>query len=120
MRIKVIFALLLSAVVPSFAQIGGVTYIWTDTITVKESGVDSVFKQQWEEVTFWSRGGDLEFRMATRPDTVGWKSRDYVRVTEGQMISVGPATKLWRWQGKAVTDSIVVYFVGLKKVKRYQ
>jgi len=102
------------------AQLTGVTYIHTDTITVGTTGVDSTFKYQWEEVTFWSRDGDLEFKAATKPDTVSWASRDYIRVTEGQMISFGPATKLWRWQGKAVADSVVVYFVGLKKVKRYQ
>lgn len=102
------------------AQLTGVTYIHTDTITVDTVGVDSTFTYQWEEVTFWSRDGDLEFKAATKPDTVSWSSRDFIRITEGQMISFGPATKLWRWQGKATADSVVVYFVGLKKVKRYQ
>jgi len=102
------------------AQLTGVTYIHTDTITVDTVGIDSTFTYQWEEVTFWSRDGDLEFKAATKPDTVSWASRDFIRITEGQMISFGPATKLWRWQGKATADSVVVYFVGLKKVKRYQ
>jgi len=104
----------------AWAQLTGVTYIHTDTITVDTVGVDSTFTYQWEEVTFWSRDGDLEFKAATKPDTVSWASRDFIRITEGQMISFGPATKLWRWQGKAPADSVVVYFVGLKKVKRYQ
>jgi len=97
----------------------GTKFIWTDSLTVTTAGVDSFFTNQWEEVTFWCRSADGEYKASTRSDTTSWSSRDFVRIVEHQQVYFGPATKLGRLEFKANSGTVTLYMTGTKTVSRY-
>jgi len=110
---------------PSFApsaapaQVLGVNYIWTDSISVNTTGIDSFFTVKWENLTIKADTGDVWVKAATGLDTANWSARDPYLLDDGESLSFGPSNSIRRLAVRANIGTSTVYFIGTKKRSMY-
>lgn len=117
-RLVLLSILLLTfLVLPSQAQIGSF-YIWTDSLGVTTTAIDSIFTIEWQSVTIWADTCDMQLKLGA-PDTTGWSSRKFMTISAGGSIYIGPATKLKRLEYKCKSGAGTLYMTGYKKRRQY-
>jgi len=92
-------------------------YLWQHAIQVTEDGIDSTFVLQWEQVSFWA-SGPVRVRLGA-PDTRDWSQRPWLQLGGSQVLSIGPAPHLKRLQVQALSDTVTLYMVGLKRERQF-
>ena len=117
---KVLFLLifLCSFIEHSNAQALGTRYLWTDTLQIATDTNTVVFTDVWEQVTIYSSGEAVYLRLGA-PDVSDWTSRDYIYLSGGSAMSIGPGPKLKKLSAYVASGTSVLYLVGYKKEAQY-
>lgn len=109
-----IILLLLLAATAAQAQY----YTWCQSDTVTATATDSTFSQRWEQCQFWFSGCDGYVRIGA-PDTTSWSSRTWLKVADGQIITIDYRTPFLKQSFKSVSGAGRLYRVGIKRKAQY-
>lgn len=104
----------------AYAQLGaqGKKYLWTDSIRTTVTAIDSQFTYVWDQVVIKTDSIDIWCKFGAEADTSNWSSRDWFILESGESISIGPGTRLQRFQWKSNAGVGYIFFFGYKRKKQ--
>jgi len=90
-------------------------YLWTDSLAVSTTAVDTTFPRDWDQVTLWSQGCSIFLQFGSPGDTDSTATRFQIRLESGMGLKIGPEVKLRRLIVEAVSGTGTLYLAGIKR-----